>query len=49
MVNVGFPGPNRYGFEMVARQPRAILRKFAINGKFTPNPMIRIFREFSAI
>jgi hypothetical protein len=49
MVNAGFPARNRYGFEMVAAQSCRYLHEIAINRKFTPNRMIRIFREFSAI
>jgi hypothetical protein len=50
MVNVGFPERNRYGFEMVdTRDAPVFLRKTAINQKFTPNPMIRVFRKFSPI
>jgi hypothetical protein len=50
MVNTGFPAPSRYGFEMVD-VPEAPLHtaKADINRKFTPNQMIRIFRDFSAI
>jgi hypothetical protein len=49
MVNVGFPERAGYGFEMVdAPGPPAILPKTAINRKFTPNPITRIFRVFSA-
>jgi hypothetical protein len=50
MVNVGFPDPRTYGFEMVDAQyvPRA-LAQAAINRKFTPNQMIRILSQFSAI
>jgi hypothetical protein len=50
MVNTGFPAKIGYGFEMVdgpgaaASSPKA-----GINRKFTPNHIIRIFREFSAI
>jgi len=50
MVNDGFPASTLYGFEMVdAGGPSDILRKAGINRKFTPNPINRIFREFSAI
>jgi hypothetical protein len=49
MVNVGFPAPSRYGFEMVAT-PDAPFATAAcgINRKFTPNQIDRIFCEFSA-
>jgi hypothetical protein len=50
MVNAGFPAPIRYGFEMVDAAPNAILpRDAGVNRKFTPNQIIRIFREFSTI
>jgi hypothetical protein len=50
MVNTGFPAPTRYGFEMVDVRGAALSTvKPGINRKFTPNQMIRIFREFSAI
>jgi hypothetical protein len=46
----GFQGQLRYGFEMVdARKASVRLREAAINQKFTPNRINRIFREFSAI
>jgi hypothetical protein len=49
MVNVGFPERTGYGFEMVdTPRPPAILPKTVINQKFTPNPITRIFRGFSA-
>jgi hypothetical protein len=49
MVNVGFPEPAGYGFEMVDAASRSgPLRKPAINRKFTPNRINGIFREFSA-
>jgi hypothetical protein len=48
MVNAGFPARIGYGFEMVdaARAARSSA-KTGINRKFTPNQIIRIFREFS--
>jgi hypothetical protein len=49
MVNAGFPARYRYGFEMVADRRCRHWQEIAINRKFTPNRMIRIFREFSAI
>jgi len=50
MVNVGFPERTGYGFEMVDGHGAPVfLRKTAINRKFTPNPMIRVFRKFSPI
>jgi hypothetical protein len=49
MVNTGFPAPARYGFEMVEAPGDRFTRQGRINRKFTPNQMIRIFREFSAI
>jgi hypothetical protein len=50
MVNDGFPERTGYGFEMVdARGASALLRRAGINRKFTPNPIARIFRKFSAI
>jgi hypothetical protein len=50
MVNVGFPAPRLYGFEMVDAPGGAIeLRKAAINRKFTPNRIKRIFSKFPPI
>jgi hypothetical protein len=50
MVNVGFPASAGYGFEMVdARRAGVFTAKTAINRKFTPNQINRIFCEFSAI
>jgi hypothetical protein len=50
MVNDGFPERDGYGFEMVdVRGASVLLRKTGINRKFTPNPITRIFRKFSAI
>jgi hypothetical protein len=49
MVNTGFPAPPRYGFEMVDMAGAALQPSSGINRKFTPNQMIQIFREFSAI
>jgi hypothetical protein len=46
MVNVGFPQATLYGFEMV---DAVYWRRTAVNRKFTPNQLIRVFREFSAI
>ena len=49
MVNVGFPEPAGYGFEMVDAPLHPVhCGKFVINRKFTPNRINRIFREFSA-
>jgi hypothetical protein len=43
-------GADRYGFEMVDARSRPVLpRRTGINRKFTPNPITRIFRKFSAI
>jgi hypothetical protein len=50
MVNGGFPARPGYGFEMVdAPGEPVLLRKTAINRIFTPNPINRIFGNFSAI
>jgi hypothetical protein len=50
MVNGGFPERRGYGFGMVDAPKRCIfVAKIAINRKFTPNRINRIFREFSAI
>ncbi|MGO8913981.1 MAG: hypothetical protein ACLQDM_32330 [Bradyrhizobium sp.] len=50
MVNSRFPAPIGYGFEMVDAARDAILpAETGINRKFTPNQIIRIFRELSAI
>jgi hypothetical protein len=50
MVNTGFPSQMRYGFEMVDMARAAISSpKTGINRKFTPNQIIRIFGELSAI
>jgi len=50
MVNGGFPEPALYGFESVDATGRSGLPpESAINRKFTPNQIIRIFHEFSAI
>jgi hypothetical protein len=50
MVNDGFPERDGYGFEMVdVRGASVLLRRIDINRKFTPNPITRIFRKFSAI
>jgi hypothetical protein len=50
MVNERFPERIRYGFEMVDAPVAAIsLVKSAINRKFTPNRIIRIFRKFSPV
>jgi hypothetical protein len=46
MVNSGFPAKIPYGFEMV---DVAQSRQTCINRKFTPNQIVRIFREFSKI
>jgi hypothetical protein len=46
MVNAGFPDRTLYGFEMV---DAAYWRKTAVNRKFTPNQIIRVFCKFSAI
>jgi hypothetical protein len=49
MVNVRFPERVGYGFEMVdAADVSVPLREAAINRKFTPNQISRIFRRFSA-
>lgn len=49
MVNDRFPDATSYGFEMVDAA-RAVnpASATAINRKFTPNQIRRIFREFSA-
>jgi hypothetical protein len=50
MVNAEFPDRARYGFEMVdAPALRFFCGVVAINRKFTPNPIDRIFLKFSAI
>jgi hypothetical protein len=50
MVNARFPEPAGYGFEMVDAPDIAFFsRQAAINRKFTPNQINRVFREFSAI
>jgi len=50
MVNVWFPEPAEYGFEMVDVADLSVpLRQAVINRKFTPNQINRIFREFSPI
>jgi hypothetical protein len=49
MVNGRFPEPGGYGFEMVDAPGARCFRKAGINRKFTPNPIARIFREFSLI
>jgi hypothetical protein len=50
MVNVGFPAPSFYGFEMVdARRGPLFCGTAAFNRKFTPNQINRIFLKFSAI
>jgi hypothetical protein len=50
MVNVGFPDRSRYGFEMVDAAGTAdFSAQSAINRKFTPNQIIRVFRKFSPI
>jgi hypothetical protein len=48
MVNGGFPPPSIYGFEMVDTPGLARGWPFtAINRKFTPNRINRIFSDFS--
>jgi len=50
MVNAKFPEPARYGFQKVdATFASGIRGKSAINRKFTPNRIIRVFAEFSAV
>jgi hypothetical protein len=50
MVNVRFPEPAGYGFEMVDIAGVSVpLRAAVINPKFTSNPMNRIFDKFSPI
>jgi hypothetical protein len=50
MVNAGFPARSRYGFEMVdGHFGPSFCEKAAINRKFTPNPISRIYRKFSII
>jgi hypothetical protein len=50
MVNVWFPARSIYGFEMVAVPPAVLSgAKLRINRKFTPNRIIAVFSEFSAI
>jgi hypothetical protein len=50
MVNGGFPEPTPYGFERVdAGRAAGLSRNSAINRKFTPNRIIRVFGEFSAL
>jgi hypothetical protein len=49
MVNAGFPEMAGYGFEMVDAPDYGFSRKAAINRKFTPNQITRVFRKFSAI
>jgi hypothetical protein len=47
MVNGGFPEQTRYGFEKVDVPAPWLLRATPINRKFTPNRIIRIFRDVS--
>jgi hypothetical protein len=50
MVNIGFPAPSWYGFEMVDAPGGCHSNaKIAINRKFTPNQISRIFGGFSKI
>jgi hypothetical protein len=50
MVNVGFPAPTFYGFEMVdTRRAGNFAVRPDFNRKFTPNQINRIFLKFSAI
>jgi len=49
MVNDRFPARWRYGFEMVDAPGTPFSGRAIINRKFTPNRIIGIFSQFSAI